>query len=155
MKTCIAESFSQQYRVDPRTACFVWLRSLERDGYGQFWYKNKKYKAHRWAYEQVHGSIPSGLFVLHKCDNPACVNPKHLFLGTNSDNMLDTVRKGRKVAPVFHGEEHGMAILTEAKVRRIRQRIARGDRQCDVARDFGISAPLVYRIKKRIIWKHI
>lgn len=77
--------------------CWNWQRQKEKGGYGKFRtaFNSKWYKAHREAYRHFYGSIPSGLHVLHKCDNPSCVNPSHLFLGTHLDNILDRVRKGR------------------------------------------------------------
>lgn len=157
-KPTIEETFDQQYIVDPVTGCHVWQRCLDKDGYGKLWVGGKKGKlsmAHRHAYERKHGPLPPELKACHKCDNPPCVNVAHLFPGTNSDNMMDAHAKGRMVSPVFRGEEHGMAILTKAQVLDIRARIAAGERQVDVAKSHGISAALAYRIKKRIIWKHV
>lgn len=154
-KLTVEESFDQQHAVDPVTGCHVWQRARGKEGYGQLWVGGTSRRAHRYAYERVHGPVSEEFQVCHRCDNPSCVNVAHLFVGTGSDNMRDAHRKGRAANPVFHGEEHGMAILTERKVLRIRERIAQGARQVDVARSMGVSPELVYRIKKRIIWKHI
>lgn len=76
--------------------CWTWLGAKDRDGYGQFRYTPKfQGKAHRFAYEVFRGPITKGLSVLHTCDNPSCVNPSHLYVGTNSDNMQDRSRRDR------------------------------------------------------------
>ena len=90
--------------------CWRWLGGT-RKGYGRFKLKGRMVTAHRHAYELEVGPIPDGLFVLHECDNPSCVNPRHLFLGTQLDNIRDRDKKGRHVA--CHGERHGEAKLTE------------------------------------------
>lgn len=76
-------------------ACWIWTASLRTTGYGQFYYEETVQAAHRVAWKIVNGSIPDGLYVLHKCDNPVCCNPTHLFVGTPKDNVEDMMRKGR------------------------------------------------------------
>ena len=83
--------FNQRYVVDPETGCWLWIRRTKDNGYG---WCGKRTSAHRRAWELYRGPIPPGLFVLHRCDTPLCVNPDHLFLGTNSDNINDAVQKG-------------------------------------------------------------
>ena len=75
--------------------CWEWQRSRNQQGYGMFWFKNKWMRANRVAWELIYGSIPLNMQVCHSCDNPGCVNPNHLFLGSQHDNMRDCVRKGR------------------------------------------------------------
>jgi hypothetical protein len=95
----LAQFWSQ---VEKTKTCWNWVGKLGRAGYGDFdvmqQYRRTR-GAHRVSYELHGGKIPDGLFVCHKCDNRKCVNPAHLFLGTNSDNMLDAVSKGRVVSP--------------------------------------------------------
>lgn len=85
--------------------CWVWHGANVR-GYGQFWFRGKKARASRASWSIHFGEIKNGLWVLHKCDNPPCVNPKHLFLGTRSDNMLDCFKKGRKVNAGWSNKTH-------------------------------------------------
>lgn len=89
-------SFHELYTKEPMSGCWLWTGSFFANGYGRF----KEIgvtgqKAHRRSYEIHKGKIPEGMYVCHSCDNPPCVNPDHLWLGTNSDNMKDMVRKGR------------------------------------------------------------
>lgn len=86
----LAERLASRVVVNPETGCHVWSSTLSTGGYGRV-----LVSAHRLAWELAHGPIPGGLLVLHKCDNPPCCNPEHLFLGTIADNMADKIRKGR------------------------------------------------------------
>ena len=83
------------YIVDPVTGCWVWQRAKSGGGYGHIWVNGRVVPAHRHFYEQKHGPIPDGLDACHSCDNPGCCNPDHVFPGTRSENVLDSVRKGR------------------------------------------------------------
>lgn len=91
LKTAIEE----KYIPEPNTGCWLWIRRLDKQGYGRAKLKGKKIGAHRFSWMEHNGPIPKDLFVLHKCDTPACINPNHLFLGTARDNFDDMVRKGR------------------------------------------------------------
>lgn len=96
--------------------CIPWIGTKDRCGYGRFLTNGKKIPAHRFVWTLKNGPIPKGLFVCHKCDNPACVNPDHLFLGTHTDNVRDCMAKGRKYYPVkkthcFRGHEYSGANL--------------------------------------------
>ena len=107
------------------------------NSYGVFWYNNRNVYAHRFAWELHNGPIPKDLCVLHKCDNPTCVNPDHLFLGTDKDNVADATAKGRR-APQ-RGKLNHAAVLTEEKVRQIRTLLAVGTTHREIAEQFRIS----------------
>jgi DNA-binding XRE family transcriptional regulator len=124
-------------KIDDR-GCWNWTAS-KKDGYGQMWVKGKKWASHRFSYFLHHGEIPENLLVCHRCDNPACVNPDHLFAGTNSDNMRDKVTKGR--SPTKLSKEDVIAI-----------RAAKGATQLQLAEKYGVSGPTICRIRTRQDW---
>jgi hypothetical protein len=105
---------------------------------------------HRIAYERAFGPIPEGLLICHRCDNPPCCNPAHLFVGSHAENMADAAAKGRK-----GGEWSGMAVLTNDCVLEIRRRVAAGETQASVARAFGVSSATVNRIVLRKTWTRV
>ena len=130
--------------------CVPWPGYLNRRGYGCLRYNGKWSLAHRVAWEKERGPIPPGVCVLHRCDNPPCINPDHLFLGTQLDNIADRHRKGRNGR--LPGESNGRARLTEAQVRAIRSDTRS---KVAIAQTYGISNVLVGLIKRRKIWKHV
>lgn len=133
--------------------CWIWLGSMTGNGYGQFMHERKLRRAHRFSYELYIGPIPNGLCTCHKCDNPACVNPGHMFLGTLKDNMQDASKKGRlSHTSRLRGEKHHQSKLTGLQVKAIR---ADSRAQRPIARDYGVSQNLVSQIKTRKIWAQI
>lgn len=134
--------------------CWVWTGSVRcKFGYGAIGYKRTSLLAHRVSWELANGPIANELCVLHKCDNPACVNPEHLFLGTYADNKLDAKMKGRHRWPVLRGERSPNHKLTWEIVNEIRRRCASGERQISVATSLGLTRQSVSKIVRRDQWK--
>lgn len=133
------------------TNCKLWTGARSGDGYGTVTIKGKQLAAHRVAWEEANGSIQSGLWVLHRCDNPLCVNPEHLFLGTAKDNTQDCIRKGRR--NTRRGSMLPQAKLDEETVRQIRA-LAGTKRQSKIAREFGVSDATVSLIVRGKLWQH-
>jgi hypothetical protein len=126
--------------------CWLWVGSSDRDGYGNFG-SGKTRRAHRIAYELFVGPNPEGLHVCHTCDEPACVNPDHLFLGTNTQNTADKVAKGRQAKGRGAGRPRK---LTNAKVAEIRRRFAAGGiTGRALAQEYGVGVATVCRILLR------
>jgi hypothetical protein len=132
--------------------CVEWT-GAKAHGYGKITVKNKSYSTHRLAYLMAKGSIPKGLFVCHSCDNRACVNPEHLWLGTHTDNMRDAISKGRKL---YKGEDNPDSRLTEEQVLEIRKSYEfREVTQKELAKRFNVSRSTIQYILYRKGWKHI
>ena len=142
--------FQDRVMVDPATGCWVWAHYRKPDGYGQFNYAGRAVLAHRAAFEAVNGVVPEGMCVCHRCDNPPCVNPDHLFLGTHADNMRDMSRKGRSGAP--QGERHGAAKLSEHDVSVIKILLDLGVKQHRLATLYGVSKASVSNINTGRKW---
>lgn len=129
-------------------SCWPWLGSVDR--YGVF-RSSVGHWAHRYSYVLNVGQLDRGVHVCHRCDNPICVNPQHLFAGTNTDNRLDSVRKGRQAK----GEGNGQAKLRERDVIEIRRRLAKCERQRALAREFGVSQSTISAIATGLIWRMV
>jgi predicted XRE-type DNA-binding protein len=143
--------FWSKVLTDEDDKCWNWVGYLTR-GYGQFSYKGLMYRSHRFSYELKYGKIQNGLYVCHSCDNRSCVNPNHLFLGTNVDNMKDMVNKGRAAK----GENNATAKLNENQVIEIRDKYTTGKfLQRQLAIEYNISQVEISDITTRKIWKHI
>ena len=136
-------------KVAKTESCWLWIGAKSGRGYGAFRSPDEQ-KAHRFSYSRYVGQIPQGFSVCHRCDNPACVNPDHLFVGTHADNMKDKMSKGRGNHLV--GTKHPRSKLTESQVIAIR---ADNRRQVEIAESYGIKQAQVSEIKRRIAWTHI
>lgn len=132
--------------------CWYWTGSINRLGYGVFVALNET-KAHRVAYKLFCGEIPNGMFVLHKCDTRCCVNPKHLMLGTQADNVKDMVDKGRAKQTPLYGEKNPRSKLTQSQVDEIRVRVANGEKQRSMCKIFAVSPMTINRIIRGETWK--
>jgi hypothetical protein len=135
-------------------ACWPWTGHLDTCGYGQFVCAGKALSAHRVAMA-LSGVAIDGLFVCHRCDNPPCANPAHLFAGTAADNNKDCARKGRTYSRPVKGELNPRARLTDSMVAIIRQRAAGGDIARVIASDIGMSRRSVSRVIMRHTWTHL
>jgi hypothetical protein len=135
------------------TGCWWWGGSFVRFGYGSLLMGEKRVAAHRASWMIHFGAIPTGILVCHKCDNPCCVNPDHLFLGTHTDNCRDKLQKGR--ARARRGEQSVKAKLNNASVREIRARHAAGETYKALAAAYGVSYSTIEKISTREHWKHI
>lgn len=138
--------------------CWLWGGSLSEKGYGRIkHYQSRKWvKAHRYSYELHHGEIPAGMLVLHSCDNRACVNPKHLRLGTSMDNSMDMRVRGRvNITANRRGGAHPHAKLTETDIPLIRDRVKAGEAMALVAFDYEVGVSTIHSIIRGRSWKHV
>lgn len=137
--------------------CWMWASALTRKGYGRFQVgrghdDRRQVQAHRFAWELFNGPIPRGLVLCHRCDTPPCVNPGHLFLGTQADNVVDMVTKGRHRHGSVAGEAHPGAKLTAIDVAELRSRRRQGEHLRSLASAYGVSVTQVGRIVREESW---
>lgn len=154
----LQERFFQNFGQPNENGCRIWTGgSFKKSGYGRICEggdKGKTIYAHRLSWTIHYGDIPSGLCVLHRCDVRMCVNPDHLFLGTNAENMADKVAKGRQSRQ--SGESNPSAKLTKGDVEEIRRRYSSGlISQETLAEYFGVSQTLIGMIVRERIWKNV
>lgn len=148
------ERFMSKFECDPNSGCWLWSAGLGSHGYGQFslgTVADGAMPAHRFSYQHHVGPIPDGMQVCHHCDTPACVNPDHLFLGTQLDNMRDMHEKGRWTGD-NRGEGNGQSKLTEDDVRAIRASTESG---AALGRHFGVNTSAIEHIRHRRRWAHV
>lgn len=143
------ERFMKKVTPDPNSGCWLWGASRTSDGYGSFNYLGKTTGSHRVSYQMFCGEIPKGLFVLHRCDVPTCVNPEHLFLGTNQDNSDDMVRKKRST----WGDRNSNVKLSSFEVLEIRKTTDKPLKE--TAQLYKISMAQVSRIISGRRWRHL
>ena len=140
-------------KVDMDGKCWLWKGALWGKGYGAVRRQGKVMGAHRWSWTITNGAIPDGMIVLHKCDTPNCVNPKHLRIGTYKDNLQDMIDRGRD--NWARGERQRSAKLTAIAVIRLRKLVANGMSQKDAARLYGIAKSTVSVIISGKTWAHV
>lgn len=139
---------------EPNSGCWIWMKSVNHKGYGQFKLSDGKTTlAHRASWIAHKGEIPTGLLVCHKCDNRACINPNHLFLGTDKDNSDDKIRKGREAR--LSGESNPRAKIVEDQVKAIIGEISRGRTLQSLADEYGVHRNTIHHIKTGRNWRHL
>lgn len=154
MNTIQAKSIARFHKFVPdvpATECWEWQSVRNQSGYGKFWLNGRTDLAHRVSYKIHKGSIPDGLLVRHTCDNPPCVNPAHLLVGTVKDNALDALSRGR----YRRGSDNARAKLTEQDVRDIRASWASGETQVSLAGRFGVSRSAIQFALSGKNWAHV
>ena len=148
--------FLENTKENEATGCIEWIAARHPQGYGlarRVIGEPSEPRAHRRAWIMAKGPIPSGLCVLHRCDNPCCVNVDHLFLGTDADNSKDKYSKRRNLN--LAGAEHGRSRFFPEDVLRIREAHLFGARIADLSRAYGVSDTAVHKIIKRENWAHL
>lgn len=151
-KPSIDRLYKRLSNTSDKDACWIWTGARRNGGYGNIRVNGKRLPASRLSWILHNGEIPDGYQVCHKCDNPPCCNPLHLFLGTPRDNVHDMISKGRQAtgkAVASHSR------LTEDQVREIRRHIASGKGLRHIGRMYGISCSSVIKIRDGITWKHL
>ena len=143
----LRDRFLQKIAHQSFEDCWEWQGRKDKDGYGVISNNHKQLKAHRVSYDFYRGA-PDGYCVCHSCDNPGCVNPWHLFLGSQADNVADAVAKRRHV----YGEKMTLAKLTDEDVRHIK---STSERDCDLARKLKVDPSVVNKIRRGHRWKHV
>jgi hypothetical protein len=142
-------------KVQKTDGCWQWTAYIDALGYGRMSFKGEHWKVHRFSWFLAHGRIPRSLDVLHTCDNRSCVNPNHLFLGTQQDNIQDMIKKGRNKNPIpRYGEKNNQARLTVKQVKEIRERYKYGNGYV-LAREFGVSRMTITRTVQRQCWRNV
>lgn len=140
---------------EPNTGCWIWIGGSGHYGYGAFYFRppRKMEFAHRVSYTLYRGEIPEGKHILHTCDNPFCVNPDHLFIGTPLDNMRDKMKKGRHVA--WKSDECNLSKLTTSKVLEIKKLIKDGLNNRQIGNMFDVIPETIWHIRHGKTWKKV
>ena len=137
--------------IEKTENCWLWKGRADKNGYGRFSYANNTVLTHRFSYAKHNGEFDDSLKVLHRCDNPPCLNPAHLFLGTQSANMQDMMQKKR----YSKGSSRYNAKLDETKVKLIKGLLKQGEKGTAIARNFGVDQSVISDIKRGIMWRHV
>ena len=140
-------------KVKKTRTCWLWTGCIDKDGRGRFGVKKKNRSAARFSWFISNGTIPDGFYVLHHCDVPPCVNPKHLYIGTQLDNMQDMVKRGRQANQ--RGMNNGNCKLTEATVKRIKRLWKSGCSRAHIVKITGVKWYNVDNIVCERRWTHI
>lgn len=139
----------------PESGCWIIHGWVDRWGYGRMRIGKKQYTTHRASYILHYGDVPEGMHVLHKCDNPSCVNPEHLYAGTNDDNVRDRMDRGPKTGGAYWGERNQIARLDSDKVAQIKRLLLDGLSQPKIAKEFGVSRGAIDGIARGVNWYYV
>lgn len=154
VKQCL-ETFFSKIKQGNENECWEWTGAVINEKrkmfYGSAFVCGHTFRAHRLAYRLYNGMFDESLFICHKCDNPKCCNPGHLFLGTAKDNYYDCMGKGRNT----RGDKHGGSLLKEIDVKNIRKEFELGDTKKELSKKYKVPYRIIFRIIKRETWKHI
>jgi len=143
-------------KVKKTNNCWEWQGCKNNKGYGMFRVNNEHKYAHRFSYEIHKGEIPQGKFVCHHCDNPSCINPDHLFCGTNSDNIQDSVKKGRFHLIGRKGSQNVSSKLNEKQVKEIKKHfINKKETYRKIAKRYGVEQTTIGLIIRGKTWVHV
>lgn len=137
-------------KIDMGKSCWIWNGTIGSNGYGYIAIKRKNVLAHRISFLIFEGEI-GAKFVLHKCNVPSCVNPKHLYLGTQKENIADQINSGTFI----YGSKHPLSKLTEDNVRKIIELSSFGISQRKIARFYKVDQALIWRVIHRVSWPHV
>lgn len=151
------QRLERRVEYDTNGGCWLWTGTMFPSGYGCLTvrrYKPFPLRSHRAMWTALHGD-PGDLLVLHSCDTPACVNPAHLRLGTPKDNADDMWKRGRGRPSRFPGSRNYRALLDEAQVALIRARLGSGEREADLAREYGVAPCTINNIRHFRRWTHV
>ena len=151
MAESLRQAFERYFKRGNEKECWPWLGSVSHTGYGELRYKSKTYRAHRVSYMLHISSFDDELFICHKCDNPPCVNPNHLFAGTANDNVQDKVNKNRQAQL----QEHGRAVLNNQQAKEIKDLLAKGYARSQLAKMYHVSKSIIIDIDRGFTWKNI
>lgn len=151
----IEDRFWEKVEVGDPDECWGWAAGTDGDGYGMIGDRGRTRRAHRVMMALLHGPLEKGDLVLHHCDNPPCVNPLHLYIGTYADNFRDMIARSSRTLSDYRGSKNGQAKLTEDDVREIRRRLAADEPQRSIAEDYGVDQATISNINRGVHWTHV
>ncbi|MEK4185654.1 HNH endonuclease signature motif containing protein [Paenibacillus sp. FSL L8-0494] len=140
-----------EFKTDENGCFVITSHRINGDGYSYFYRNSRHQRVHRFIYEECYGEIPDELVVRHKCDNPSCINPEHLELGTKSENSHDSIDRGRNA----FGEKNGMSKITNKEAGMIKKMLSIGMSTNDIAHKMNVTYHIVYKIKIGQTWTHV